>query len=111
MKQLSTNRVILGFIGLGLYVAILVLAFVNCSKIRKMTRGKEEFAWAFDLAGMIQLSLFAFCVAGAALSMAYYDVFFILVGLLPAMLTSLKSSIAGQLAPANKLTVPALNSA
>ena len=74
-----------GFVGLGLYLAILVTAFFNCSKIKKATRGNEELAWAFDLAGMIQLCLFAFCLGGAALSMAYYDILFICVGLLSAM--------------------------
>jgi hypothetical protein len=34
---------------------------------------------------MMQLSLFAFCLGGSALSLAYYDVFFILVGLALAL--------------------------
>jgi hypothetical protein len=42
---------------------------------------------------MIQLSLFVFCVGGAALSMAYYDVFFIWAGLLSALLFGLRRSL------------------
>jgi len=74
-----------GFVGLGLYIAILAITFFNCAKIRNATRGNEEFSWAFDLAGMIQLALFVFCLGGSLLSMAYYDVFFILIGLVSAM--------------------------
>ena len=47
-----------------------------------MTRGVPEQRWAHDLAIAIQASLFVFCVAGAALSMAYYDLFIIDVAML-----------------------------
>jgi probable O-glycosylation ligase (exosortase A-associated) len=75
-----------GFIGLGIYLAILLLAFLNCWRIRKATRGKPELTWARDLATMIQLSLVAFCVGGAALSLAYYDMALVwAAGILPAL--------------------------
>ncbi|MBN9556931.1 MAG: hypothetical protein J0I26_05310, partial [Alphaproteobacteria bacterium] len=45
-------------------------------------RNKPELNWAHDLASMIQLVLVVFCVAGAALSMAYYDVFILCVAVL-----------------------------
>jgi len=74
-----------GFIGLGLYIALIVLAFWHCSQIMKAARDRPELSWAGDLARMIQLSMFAFCVGGAALSMAYYDVFVIYLGILPGL--------------------------
>jgi len=82
-----------GFMGLGIYLAILVVAFLNCRRIRKLARTDPDLAWAGDLADMIQLSLFVFCVGGAALSMAYYDVFFIWAGLLSALLFGLRRSL------------------
>ncbi len=86
-----------GFWGLALYLAILVIAFFNCSTVRKAARGDPKLAWAGDLAGMIQLSLFVFCVGGAALSMAYYDVYFIWIGLLCALRVQVRSgSFAGR---------------
>ena len=57
-------------------------AFLRCSKIISVTRGIPEQQWAHDLAIAIQASLFVFCVAGAALSMAYYDLFIIDVAML-----------------------------
>ena len=71
-----------GFIGLGLYLIILAAAFLRCSRIISVTRGLTEQRWAHDLAIAIQASLFVFCVAGAALSMAYYDLFLIEVAML-----------------------------
>ena len=71
-----------GFIGLAIYLAILAAAFLRCSRIISVTRGRPEQRWAHDLAIAIQASLFVFCVAGAALSMAYYDLFIIEVAML-----------------------------
>jgi putative inorganic carbon (HCO3(-)) transporter len=74
-----------GFVGLGLYLLLLAVCFYNSASIRRMTRGRPEFAWAFELAGMLQLTMFVFCLGGAALSFAYYDGVFIFAGLLSAM--------------------------
>jgi putative inorganic carbon (HCO3(-)) transporter len=52
----------------------------RCSN--RTTRGLPEQRWAYDLAIAIQASLFVFCVAGAARSMAYYDLFIIEIALL-----------------------------
>lgn len=75
----------LGFMGLAIYLVILVTTVINCSRIKALARGKPEFEWAYDMADMMQLSLFAFCLGGAALSLAYYDVFFLWVGLSTAL--------------------------
>jgi probable O-glycosylation ligase (exosortase A-associated) len=71
-----------GFIGLAIYLLLLAGAFFKCSRIVKQSRDQPQYKWASDLASMIQMSLFVFCVAGAALSMAYYDVAVICLGLL-----------------------------
>jgi putative inorganic carbon (hco3(-)) transporter len=84
LNQLAVARLLgdQGFIGLGIYLIILVAAFLRCSRIISVTRGVPEQRWARDLAVAIQASLFVFCVAGAALSMAYYDLFIIDVAML-----------------------------
>jgi probable O-glycosylation ligase (exosortase A-associated) len=97
-----------GFIGLVLYLVILVVAFIYCVRIKRVTRGKDEFTWAFDLANMIQLSLFVFCLGGAALSMAYYDTPYICLGLLSATLRIVRDipSLNGQVLAKFKASVP-----
>jgi probable O-glycosylation ligase (exosortase A-associated) len=82
-----------GFIGLAIFITILALAFINCSKIRKATRGKPELQWARDLATMIQLSLVAYCVGGSALSLAYYDMFYIWALVLPPLLIIVQQQV------------------
>lgn len=62
-----------GFIGLGLFLALLAATWLNCSLVRRRTRGDPEQRWAFDLASMLQVALVAFMVAGAFLPMTYFD--------------------------------------
>ncbi|HUZ72214.1 MAG TPA: putative O-glycosylation ligase, exosortase A system-associated [Stellaceae bacterium] len=64
-----------GFIGLAIFLAMIASAFLNLRAVMRLTAKVPEMKWANDLARMIQLSLLAFCVGGAALSLAYYDLF------------------------------------
>jgi probable O-glycosylation ligase (exosortase A-associated) len=83
-----------GFMGLGIYLTMLAIGFLNCQRIRKATRKEPALSWAYDLATMMQLSLVAFCVGGAALSLAYYDMPFILMALLSRLSTLVYQSQA-----------------
>jgi putative inorganic carbon (HCO3(-)) transporter len=85
-----------GFIGLAMFVVILFLAFLNAQKIRKLTRKSPDLAWAGDLATMIQLSLLVYCIGGAALSLAYYDVPIMWYLLLPVLLQVVQKAEARQ---------------
>ncbi len=71
-----------GYIGLALFLLILLLPLRAAGIIRKQTRGNPELLWAYDLADMMRVSLIAFYFGGAALSMAYSDVYLILIALL-----------------------------
>jgi probable O-glycosylation ligase (exosortase A-associated) len=74
-----------GFVGLALYLALLGVAFVKSFRLARRLKsqpGQQSYA---ELVGMMQLSLLVFCLSGAALSMAYYDVFIIFVGMLVAL--------------------------
>jgi probable O-glycosylation ligase (exosortase A-associated) len=71
-----------GFMGLAIYLMILIAAFIKCSRIRSIVKSAPELRWAYELALAIQASLFVFCVAGAALSLAYFDGFIVEVALL-----------------------------
>lgn len=70
-----------GFVGLALYVALLVLTWHYAGATRRKARLDPKLGWIADLASMIQVSLASFIVAGAALSMAYYDMFYLLLGM------------------------------
>ena len=75
----------LGFLGLAVYLGLLVTGFRNARWIARVAEGKPELDWMGDLARMIQVSMIAFCVSGAALSMAFYDYFLSLLIVLAAV--------------------------
>ena len=70
-----------GYPGLALYLAMLATTWWYMKGIRRAARHEPRLEWAGDLAAMMQVSLIAFMVAGAALSMAYYDMLFLLMGM------------------------------
>jgi putative inorganic carbon (HCO3(-)) transporter len=68
-----------GFIGLGIFLAIGLAGLLNTRKLIKLSRRRPEFSWAFHLGRMMEVSFITYFVGGAALSMAYYSVFFVSV--------------------------------
>lgn len=70
-----------GFIGLFLYLAIVLVATANLFRIQALTRGHEDLEWAHVLSRMLLISYAGFLMAGSFLSMAYYDVFLCMVAL------------------------------
>jgi probable O-glycosylation ligase (exosortase A-associated) len=74
-----------GYPGLILFIAMLVLTWRGLGQVRRAARGNTDLAWAADLAAMIQLALVSYAVAGAALSMAYYDMPYLFIGIAIAL--------------------------
>jgi probable O-glycosylation ligase (exosortase A-associated) len=92
-----------GFIGLIIYGSLLFVSFQACRRIGKAPRG-QSLEWNQKLGRMIQTSLIAFLVGGAALSLAYYDLFIVLICLLPQLaLLSARAPITSK----NGFLVPA----
>jgi probable O-glycosylation ligase (exosortase A-associated) len=69
----------LGFIGLALFLALIGSALLNTVMVLRATRGRPELRWANQLARMLQVGIIAFMVGGAALSMAFYDGFLLVL--------------------------------
>jgi probable O-glycosylation ligase (exosortase A-associated) len=69
----------LGFIGLALFLGLMVTIYRNASVTRRLAASRPDLRWAADLARTLQASLVAYMVAGAAVSMSYVDFFYILV--------------------------------
>ena len=81
-----------GFPGFVVYVLILALLWWQTLSISWHTVNRPELQWMNQLVRMIQVSLLAFYVAGAALSMAYYDLLFIILGVVVSMREMLNRS-------------------
>jgi putative inorganic carbon (HCO3(-)) transporter len=62
-----------GWVGLGLFVAIGLYAFVAAGRVRRQALEQPEAEWLHHLAGMIQVSMVGYAVGGAFLSLAYFD--------------------------------------
>lgn len=62
-----------GWVGLFFYLTVGVLSYRLASRIRRDTKDLPQAAWAYNLAGMCQVSLVGFAVGGTFLSLAYFD--------------------------------------
>lgn len=65
-----------GFVGLILFMSILILAFLKTGHIATRNRDAQGPKWITDLSTMLRLSIFAYAVGGAALSFAYFDLIY-----------------------------------
>lgn len=65
-----------GFVGLIIFVLILVLSFLKAGEIAKKARLADGPVWLINLATMLRLSIFTYAVGGAALSFAYFDMIY-----------------------------------
>ena len=74
-----------GYVGLAIYLPILLLGLRNAGIVMRQAGQRPELRWAYDLADMSRVSLISFYVGGAALSMAYSDVYLILIALLSTL--------------------------
>jgi len=70
-----------GFVGLAIYLSLALMGWFNTRYVISLTRNRVEYLWAYDLASMIQVSLVAFYVGSAALSLAYYDVYYTILAI------------------------------
>lgn len=71
-----------GFVGLAIYLSILGTSLMRARRITRLARERGAPEWIAQAAIALQLTLFAFCVGGAALSFAYFDLTFAVIGLL-----------------------------
>lgn len=76
----------LGYIGLILFLALLASAFVNRWRIQALAaKSRSDTTWATDLATAINLSLVAFMAGGAGVSLAYFELVYLFIMMLPAI--------------------------
>ena len=71
-----------GFVGLGIFLILLVASFRAASNVLRLTRDRPELAWANRLAAMIQVSFIGYAVTGAFLSLGFFDLYYALVAVI-----------------------------
>lgn len=75
----------LGFVGFILFIGLIVNAFLTARHIRRLVIGQSELLWARDLSDGLRLALVAYCVGGAAVSLAYLELFYVVLMLLEVL--------------------------
>jgi putative inorganic carbon (HCO3(-)) transporter len=72
-----------GFVALGLFLALLSATMLSYSDIYRKTRGKPEIEWIGGYARALQTGMVGYLVSGAFLNLAYFDLLYLFVGLIP----------------------------
>lgn len=83
-----------GFVGFFLFVLILVTIYLMLINIMRKVKDIERLEWQYRLAKMLKVTLVAFSVAGAALSLPYAEIFWAYVAIVIALDISCKQSLA-----------------
>jgi probable O-glycosylation ligase (exosortase A-associated) len=68
-----------GFIGLLLFLLLLVLTWLSCGAIIRQAKKNPDLKWAQDLGAMVQVSLAGYLSAGAFLGLGYFDYIYHLI--------------------------------
>ena len=71
-----------GFIGLTIFVAILISSFLRAGAIADKVRATCGPEWLINLSTMLKLSIFGYAIGGAALSFAYFDMIYAIFALI-----------------------------
>jgi probable O-glycosylation ligase (exosortase A-associated) len=87
-----------GFPGFFMWVGLLVSTFLSMRWIRRVSAGSAEFAWANDLASMVEISLLGFVISGSFVDVAYYDGYYQLVMVIVATKALLMKASESKLA-------------
>lgn len=84
-----------GFIGLGIFLSIFFLTFLQTMRIRKMARERKdgEWLWCAQLASMCQASLAGYAVGGAFLSLSYFDLPYYIMVFMSATLLWMRGTV------------------
>jgi probable O-glycosylation ligase (exosortase A-associated) len=70
-----------GYVGLVIFLALGIGAYMTAGSIARRARGQPELAWAADLAAMVQVSIAAYAIAGLFLNLATFDLYYHLVAI------------------------------
>lgn len=77
-----------GFVGLGIFLAVIAFGLMKTAKLRKLTRDDPQRAWAYELASMVQVCIVGYIVAGAFLELTFFDLFYAIV-IMPTIATNI----------------------
>jgi probable O-glycosylation ligase (exosortase A-associated) len=87
-----------GFPGLFLFLMLWFFAWRTAARAKSIASRHDDLAWAVRLALMVQVSLVAYLVGGAFLSLAYFDLPYDLLVILVALRSIVNARVPGTVA-------------
>ena len=94
-----------GFPTFFIWLGMTLVGILNTARIMRIARKVPELEWCRDLARMSQVSIIAYLVAGAFLSLCYWDFYFTLLVALAAT-QQIAAEALRQMAPARRGVAP-----
>jgi probable O-glycosylation ligase (exosortase A-associated) len=85
-----------GWPGFILYMTVWALTWSQCRRVRKLTRGRADLLWLYDLSTMLQVSFVSFAVGGAFLNLSTFDLFWHLVAIAIIAHSIMRKSLAAE---------------
>jgi probable O-glycosylation ligase (exosortase A-associated) len=70
-----------GYVGLIIFLALGIGAYLTAGSTIRRAHDHPELAWAADLAAMVQVSIAAYAIAGAFLTLATFDLYYHLIAI------------------------------
>ncbi len=68
-----------GYVGVGIYLAILLGAWITLGRLIKISRSIAFFNWAMKYVLILRCSIVAYVFSGLTLGLAYFDFFWLLI--------------------------------
>lgn len=67
-----------GYMGLLVYVLLLMSLYLRLQRLRKLAK-EQSLDWCYNLCSMLSVSVIGYGITGANVSLAYFDLFFVLL--------------------------------
>lgn len=84
-----------GFIGLGLFLLLMIVTIVTLSRVKTISLGQSDKAWAGHYADAIKIGIIGYAISGAFLSLAYFDLYYTYIALSAVLLREVQSHKVG----------------
>jgi probable O-glycosylation ligase (exosortase A-associated) len=82
-----------GFPGLIMFLALLLSSYFSLNKIKRIAIHVESLDWVKNYCIMLQLSIVAYCIGGAFLGLAYFDLFYYIVAAVIILKTMVREEL------------------
>lgn len=93
----------MGFVGLSIFLGILLQAIRSRYVIKRQLKAMgPQWLWARDMADMLMLGIIAYMAGGAAVSLAYFEVIYMVVMLMEMLRLHVARAVAAQSALESK---------